>query len=97
MDNQEVLTIKIDEYMDGGWNQYDQNISDHRPVAMKFRYSLIKFYDVNNDGIVNEYDFEELLSNLLGEGISNGILDLNSDLIINIFDLLLLSDFLQDR
>jgi len=46
---------------------------------------------------VNEYDFEELLSNLLGEGISNGIFDLNSDLIINIFDLLLLSDFLQDR
>ena len=97
MDNQEVLTIKIDEYMDGGWNQYDQNISDHRPVAMKFRYSLIKFYDINNDGIVNEYDFDELLSNLLGESISDGILDLNSDSMINIFDLMLLSDFLQNR
>ena len=49
---------------------------------------LTKFYDVNNDGTVNEYDFEELLSNLLGESISNGILDLNSDSEINIFDLL---------
>ena len=48
-------------------------------------------------GVHNEYDFEELLYNLLGEGISNGILDLNSDLTINIFDLLLLSDFIQDR
>ena len=31
----EVKTIKAEMYMDGGWNSYDDNISDHRPVALK--------------------------------------------------------------
>lgn len=31
----EVQTIKIDDYLQGGWSEYDSNISDHRPVALK--------------------------------------------------------------
>lgn len=31
----EIQTIKIDEYLAGGWNEYDNNISDHRPVGIK--------------------------------------------------------------
>ena len=34
--NSVVQTIKIEEYITGGWWEYEQNISDHRPVAMKF-------------------------------------------------------------
>jgi endonuclease/exonuclease/phosphatase family metal-dependent hydrolase len=30
-----IRTIKIDEYLTGGWEEYDQNVSDHRPVALK--------------------------------------------------------------
>ena len=30
-----IQTIKIDEYLTGGWSEYDQNVSDHRPVALK--------------------------------------------------------------
>jgi endonuclease/exonuclease/phosphatase family metal-dependent hydrolase len=30
-----IQTIKIDEYLTGGWIEYDENISDHRPVALK--------------------------------------------------------------
>ncbi len=30
-----VSTIKIDEFLPGSWFEYDQNISDHRPVALK--------------------------------------------------------------
>jgi len=30
-----ITTIKIDEYLTGGWWEYDTNISDHRPVALK--------------------------------------------------------------
>jgi len=30
-----VQAIKIDSYMTGGWTDYEENISDHRPVAMK--------------------------------------------------------------
>lgn len=31
----EISTIKIDEYLPNGWLEYDENISDHRPVALK--------------------------------------------------------------
>ncbi|SVB08326.1 uncharacterized protein METZ01_LOCUS161180, partial [marine metagenome] len=41
LDNSDIQTIKIDEYLDGGWNEYDQYISDHRPVAVKFNFSQI--------------------------------------------------------
>ncbi len=30
-----VETLKIDEYLPGGWSEYDSNISDHRPVGLK--------------------------------------------------------------
>ncbi len=30
-----ISTIKIDEYLTGSWWEYDENISDHRPVALK--------------------------------------------------------------
>ena len=30
-----VEVIRIDDFIDGGFSQYDQNISDHRPVALK--------------------------------------------------------------
>lgn len=33
--NSDIQTIKIEEYLEGGWTEYDQNISDHRPVALK--------------------------------------------------------------
>lgn len=39
----DVQTIKIDEYLSGGWSEYDTNISDHRPVAIKL------FIDKNLD------------------------------------------------
>lgn len=35
-DSSEVRTIIIDNYMDGFW-QYDANISDHRPVALRLK------------------------------------------------------------
>lgn len=30
-----IETMKVDDYLDGGWWQYDANISDHRPVAIR--------------------------------------------------------------
>ena len=29
-----VSTIKLDQYIEGGWYEYDNNISDHRPVGL---------------------------------------------------------------
>jgi endonuclease/exonuclease/phosphatase family metal-dependent hydrolase len=33
-----VETIKIDHYLDGGWSEYDENVSDHRPVGLKLYF-----------------------------------------------------------
>ena len=96
LNNSEVQTIKIDEYLDGGLNEYDQNISDHRPVAIKFNFNFFPFYDINNDGIINEYDFEMLLSFIMNDNESIDLADINFDSAVDIFDLLLLSDILQD-
>ena len=36
------LVIKIDDYM-GGWNNYDDNVSDHRPVGIKLDFNSLNF------------------------------------------------------
>lgn len=36
-DGSTILTIKPEKYMDGGWWEYDNNISDHRPVGLKIK------------------------------------------------------------
>jgi endonuclease/exonuclease/phosphatase family metal-dependent hydrolase len=33
-----VETIKIDQYLEGGWNVYEDNVSDHRPVGLKLYF-----------------------------------------------------------
>ena len=91
--NTEVQTIKIDDYLDGGWNEYDQNISDHRPVAIKF--SFAPFFDLNDDGIIDEFDLTTLLSFIMNNNDSIDLEDINYDSLVDIFDVLILSDFLQ--
>ena len=91
-----VVFIKIDEYLDGGWNQYDQNISDHRPVAMKILIANIPSYDFNDDGSVNNQDLTILISSILGETDPESTWDINFDSVVNVYDLFYLSDYLQD-
>lgn len=33
----EILTIRIDDYLENGFWEYEQNVSDHRPVGLKFQ------------------------------------------------------------
>jgi hypothetical protein len=53
-------------------------------------------YDINNDGVVNISDFAMLLSFVIGGNDSVSAADINFDSEVDIFDLLLLSDFLQN-
>ena len=53
-------------------------------------------YDINNDGVVNNSDFVMLLSFVIGGNDSVSAADINFDSVVDIFDLLLLSDFLQN-
>lgn len=34
----EVRTIQIDDYMEAGWQEYDDNVSDHLPVGLKLAF-----------------------------------------------------------
>ena len=92
----EVQTIKIDEYLDGGWSEYDQNISDHRPVAIKI-INQAPSYDINGDGTINESDILLLVSLVLNDDESISMADINQDSQTDIFDLILLTDFLQNN
>ena len=38
--NSLISVIKIDEYM-GGWSNYDNNVSDHRPIGIKLDFNII--------------------------------------------------------
>ena len=51
-------------------------------------------YDINNDGVVNIADFEMLLYLVLGENNSESIADINFDSEVDIYDLLLLFDYI---
>lgn len=33
-----IQTLKIDNYLEGGWNEYEDNVSDHRPVGLKLYF-----------------------------------------------------------
>ena len=39
-----VEVIKLDEYM-SGWNNYENNVSDHRPIGLKLKTDALTFSD----------------------------------------------------
>ena len=80
-------TIKIDDFLDGGFNEYDQNISDHRPVAIKLAMENNIFGDINNDELINILDVILVVNLVLTENYDQ-IADINSDNEINILDVI---------
>jgi exonuclease III len=94
LDNSDIQTIKIDEYLDGGWNEYDQNISDHRPVALKLYFGSSINGDVNGDGVVNILDVVAAV-NIVLSGEYQGSVDLNEDGSVDILDVILIVLIIQ--
>ena len=89
IDNQNinsVYTFKIDDYMNG-WNEYDNYISDHRPVVINLNFPLLG--DINSDGVINVLDITLIINSILNNDFSE-LADLNSDGGINILDVILL-------
>jgi len=85
LDDSDVQTIKIDEYLDGGWSEYDYNISDHRPVAIKFGLNSNFNGDINGDGILNIQDIILIVTMVLS-GDYSSLADMNGDGAVNILD-----------
>ena len=38
MGNSDIQVLMIDEFLDSGWGEYDNNVSDHRPVGLKLAF-----------------------------------------------------------
>ena len=51
---------------------------------------------MNEDGIIDEFDLTTLLSFIMNNNDSINLEDINYDSLVDIFDVLILSDFLQD-
>ena len=87
--NDYIDVIRIDDYMSGGFSQYDQNISDHRPVAIRLQSSVENIGDVNGDDSIDILDVV-LAVNIILNGNYSNIADLNSDDSLDILDIILL-------
>jgi len=90
LENANIQTIKIDEYLDGGWYEYDQNISDHRPVALKLDFETSIVGDINGDGILNILDIILIVTIVLSDDYTS-LADMNEDGTINILDVVLVA------
>ena len=53
-------------------------------------------FDINNDGVINNDDLIYLVVGLVNENTIVNTSDINFDSYVNIFDLLMLADYLQD-
>ena len=96
LDNSDIQTIKIDEYLDGGWSEYDQNISDHRPVALKLDFGSSINGDVNQDGDVNILDVVSMV-NIVLSGEYNNLADFNNDGVVDVLDIVQLVNLILNQ
>ena len=87
--NDYIDVIRIDDYMSGGFSQYDQNISDHRPVAIRLQSSIELIGDLNSDDSIDILDVVLAVNFVLSSDYSN-IADLNSDDTVDVLDIILL-------
>ena len=99
-ESSKVQTIKIDEFIDGGFDEYYENISDHRPVALKLEFTALSDGDVNGDGVTDIIDVNILVDFILGNQIPTpsqfAAADLNQDTIIDVLDIVLLVDLILE-
>jgi endonuclease/exonuclease/phosphatase family metal-dependent hydrolase len=94
--NSYVEVIRIDDFMEGGFSQYDQNISDHRPVALKLVAEVgSQIGDINNDGILNIIDIVSIVNIILYNQYID-LADLNLDGDVDILDVIQLVDIILE-
>ena len=82
---QTIETIRIDYFMDGGFSDYDQNISDHRPVALKLETVIYNLGDINSDGYIDVIDIVITVNFILSNEY-NSLADLNLDNALDVLD-----------
>ena len=79
-----IQTIKIDDYLAGGWFEYDQNVTDHRPVALKlFIDSNLGIKEVAENEISNFMNYPNPFNPSTTISYS---LPINSQIKVEVFD-----------
>ena len=91
--DENIFTYKIDEYMNS-WQQYDNYISDHRPVAINLTWPIIG--DLNQDGNLNILDITILINFILDNQYLSSA-DFNNDSGLNILDIVFLVDLILNN
>ena len=86
VNSENVFTFKIDDYMNG-WQEYDNYISDHRPVVINIDSTI--YGDINGDQNINILDITMLI-NMILNNVYNDLSDLNFDGGLNILDIVIL-------
>jgi exonuclease III len=94
-ENSEVLTFRVDDYLSGGWNSYENYISDHRPVFMRINFSEFNFGDVNGDGSLDILDVITIV-NLILIGGYDELGDMNYDGTLNVIDVIIIVNSILD-
>jgi len=87
-ENSDVLTFKVDDYLSGGWNSYENYISDHRPVFMRMNFNEFDLGDINVDGSLDILDVITIV-NLILIGEYNELGDMNYDGTLNVMDVVI--------
>ena len=87
--------IRIDDFFEGGFSQYDQNISDHRPVALKLSVEESPLGDINNDGVLNVIDIVSIVNLILYNQYLD-LADVNIDNQVNVLDVIQLMNLILD-
>ena len=93
--NSYVEVIRIDDFFEGGFSQYDQNISDHRPVALKLSVEESPLGDINNDGVLNVIDIVSIVNIILYNQYLD-LADINIDNQVNVLDVIQLMNLILD-
>ena len=75
------------------WQQYDNYISDHRPVVINLLWESIG--DLNQDGSINILDITILINLILSNQYLE-LADINSDGGLNILDVVILVDIILE-
>jgi endonuclease/exonuclease/phosphatase family metal-dependent hydrolase len=59
-----VRTLKIDSYLDGGYSEYDDNVSDHRPVGFEFVPNYNTYISKNKQDKLFYYTYSQANTNI---------------------------------
>ena len=87
-ENSDILTFEVDNYLLGGLNTYDNYISDHRPVFMRFDFGNNIQGDINSDGTLDILDVIAIVNLVLGDQY-NEFADMNYDGMLNVMDVVI--------